>query len=868
MQCLRLFAVLLLFAGMLVPGLAQEELFHVSRDGLLFEHNEALAVDEDSVGFIAGSGDTTLTYTITNIRDAVLHLDPPEVQSDDAGLSVTVDEDAFADLHLEPGASHDFTITINTDGSLEHAQAVGVMVQVYGYVVDDDGESVAYEAAYSYRIAADIDIQAPQWRENFPVLTAITATSATLTVASDETATVSLVILEADAEVPSREQVRAGHDASGDDADMATTFDLPDGDEREVSIAGLEAGTTYQVLIIAEDIFGNLQTAITALNLETTAVPILRVTSGGGTIADESTHAINGAVAGVPGTIAYQLHNDGAQDLSITSITTSEAINVVVGTSPEITQVAADDLQDLEISITAQEPGDWSVQLIITSDDFASPEYRWTMTGVAIAEDDPPAPEALNWLPDYPLLSERSPVSLEFLLRADGVGVAYFVVLNNGAPAPSAQQVRDGVAGDGETTDVVASGDVQLVADDDATVRIGNLDFDTTYDVYFVALSSMGILQADPALLVRSTDAMDEDAPQWSTGYPQVASVGTDTVEIALAADKPGRAYAVALSPSSVPPSAQQVREGVDGEGGSAAAHAALDYTDTVGLRLRGLSDHRQYAIFVVAENTSQVLQSQVQHDDLKAITLFALNAPSIRRSEGFTTVHNGVAPGSAEAWQELRNAMHGQSPQDMRAWYWDSERQRYQEFHADSEDVPLYTALFFAARRALDLDFSGRPHVGSSEMILHQGWNFIGIGAHAESNDGGTVVTQHQLADLQFRGDSDRLLDGEELEASTLTLAWRWDAHSRQYQATNLAAGESLQAGNAYWLYHDRNDDTIILERQAVGDAASATSVPVFNASAYDIVPPPPPGVQANPPVPSAQDAEEAMRIPLHSDH
>ena len=63
--------------------------------------------------------------------------------------------------------------------------------------------------------------------------------------------------------------------------------------------------------------------------------------------------------------------------------------------------------------------------------------------------------------------------------------VAYYVVLSDGAEAPSSKEVKVGTGRGGETA--IASGSIPLIASTEASETITGLSAETPYDVYVVA---------------------------------------------------------------------------------------------------------------------------------------------------------------------------------------------------------------------------------------------------------------------------------------------------------------------------------------------------------------------------------------------
>lgn len=129
-----------------------------------------------------------------------------------------------------------------------------------------------------------------------------------------------------------------------------------------------------------------------------------------------------------------------------------------------------------------------------------------------IADTTPP-----DWITTWPMVD--TPTSSGFTVRAqtNEDGTAYFVVLADGATAPSAAQVKAGT--DASDAPAITSGSIPLSANVEATAAVAGLNPGTAYDVYFVAQDAVPNLQASPALVSVTTLATLTAYQAWAAGF-------------------------------------------------------------------------------------------------------------------------------------------------------------------------------------------------------------------------------------------------------------------------------------------------------------------------------------------------------------
>lgn len=117
-----------------------------------------------------------------------------------------------------------------------------------------------------------------------------------------------------------------------------------------------------------------------------------------------------------------------------------------------------------------------------------------------------------SWTSGYPKAEGATQSSFLAKVNLDVPSTAYFVVLPNGAAAPTAQQVKDGQDATGTAVAANLAGNIACAAGNTEYVSsVSGLTASTTYNVYFVA-EAYGNLQAAP-VVVSVTTSTSTTAP-------------------------------------------------------------------------------------------------------------------------------------------------------------------------------------------------------------------------------------------------------------------------------------------------------------------------------------------------------------------
>jgi large repetitive protein len=163
-------------------------------------------------------------------------------------------------------------------------------------------------------------------------------------------------------------------------------------------------------------------------------------------------------------------------------------------------------------------------------------EFRSFTTGTAQDPDTTP-PVFQNGTPS---VSGTAFTQTTLTVRLDEIGTAFYVVVADGAGAPSSAQVVAGQNSSG--TAALFSGSINATtAAQDFTTNITGLTMGTAYDLYVVARDDEGSpnLQASPTLVDFSTPAFDSDAVLTAAGFV------SEPVDLASTIDTAGEAVDV-----------------------------------------------------------------------------------------------------------------------------------------------------------------------------------------------------------------------------------------------------------------------------------------------------------------------------------
>ena len=216
-----------------------------------------------------------------------------------------------------------------------------------------------------------------------------------------------------------------------------------------------------------------------------------------------------------------------------------------------------------------------------------------------------------EWIATWPQANPLSPTSLTVRAKANEAGTAYYVVLPDGAAAPSSAQVKAGT--DSSNTPVSAAGSLALTTTE-ATAPVGGFSPSTAYDVWFVAQDAAASpnLQVSPTMVDATTQPPDNAPPAWISSWPQATQLSPTSLTIRAKTDETGAAYYVVLATGAAAPNAAQVKAGTDNAGAPALRSGTIPVTANTEAAgsVTGLTADTTYDVWFVAEDAVPNLQA------------------------------------------------------------------------------------------------------------------------------------------------------------------------------------------------------------------------------------------------------------------
>ncbi|MFL3051461.1 MAG: right-handed parallel beta-helix repeat-containing protein, partial [Candidatus Neomarinimicrobiota bacterium] len=215
--------------------------------------------------------------------------------------------------------------------------------------------------------------------------------------------------------------------------------------------------------------------------------------------------------------------------------------------------------------------------------------------------------------------SNISKENFEIKIKTDKAGKVYYVVLSDGATAPTSAEVKAGTGSSGASA--VTSSNATLSAETEKSLSIStSISGNTSYDVYVVVEdnSSSPLLQSSPTLVEVATSA--NTLPLFASGSPSVsvASDGTSAT-LSITADVAGTAYYVLLANNAAEPSATDVKNGTGKAGGSTYTDGNVTITANTAstASFSSLTESTEYDAWIVVEDNSSNIQSSASKIDL-----------------------------------------------------------------------------------------------------------------------------------------------------------------------------------------------------------------------------------------------------------
>jgi len=249
---------------------------------------------------------------------------------------------------------------------------------------------------------------------------------------------------------------------------------------------------------------------------------------------------------------------------------------------------------------------DATSQTLTITGSAGEPVINALTIGTVVGEDT----TAPDWTATWPKVDPLSTTSLTVRANTNEAGNAFYIVLPDGATAPTSAQVKAGT--DSSNTPVSASGILALTANTEATASVGSLSPGTAYDVYFVAEDAIPNLQASPVKVDASTLTPDITAPDWIATWPQAEQLSPTSITVRAQTNETGTAYYVVLADGATAPSAAQVKAGNDSSNSPAtvAGNLALTANTEATGPVTGLTADTSYDVYFIAEDAVPNLQA------------------------------------------------------------------------------------------------------------------------------------------------------------------------------------------------------------------------------------------------------------------
>lgn len=202
--------------------------------------------------------------------------------------------------------------------------------------------------------------------------------------------------------------------------------------------------------------------------------------------------------------------------------------------------------------------------------------------------DSPP----VYW--DEPHVFDVSDTEFKLQMGITKPGYGYYLVQRTGESPPTSEQVKANPTGIFDLRPVGA-----------LWQYVRNLTPETAYDIYVVAETTYGTLQAEPIKL-EVTTMEQTDPPAFILGTPYISYTGKDRIDFDYKLNKAGTVHYLFLSPDAQAPTAEQVVAGVSYEGVPIIRSGQVDFivNDRIPfLYIEGLTPGTTYAIYIVGKS-------------------------------------------------------------------------------------------------------------------------------------------------------------------------------------------------------------------------------------------------------------------------
>ncbi|WP_440875138.1 Ig-like domain-containing protein [Thalassotalea sp. PLHSN55] len=351
-----------------------------------------------------------------------------------------------------------------------------------------------------------VDNIAPVFENSTPSISAITGTGATLSVDLDEDGTVYYVVVANGASAPSANEVKAGTGSGGSGQLGAGNFTTSSTTGSE-AFSGLANSTDYDIYVVAQDDEGspNMQASATKVDFTTidSTAPVF----------ENSTPSI-GTITGTGATLSVDLDEDGtvyyvvvANGASAPSVSEVKA-GTGSGGSGQLANGSFATTSTTGSEAFSGLSGSTAYDIyVVAEDDEGSPNVQASATKVDFTTIDSTAPVFENSTPSIGTITGTG-ATLSVDLDEDGT--VYYVVVANGASAPSVAEVKAGTGTGGSGQ--LASGNFNTSSTTGGEAFSG-LSGSTAYDIYVVAQDDEGSPNVQASATKVDFTTIDSTAP-------------------------------------------------------------------------------------------------------------------------------------------------------------------------------------------------------------------------------------------------------------------------------------------------------------------------------------------------------------------
>jgi acetyltransferase-like isoleucine patch superfamily enzyme len=128
--------------------------------------------------------------------------------------------------------------------------------------------------------------------------------------------------------------------------------------------------------------------------------------------------------------------------------------------------------------------------------------------------------------------------TIDFTVKTDEDGSAYYIVLDNDATVPADSQIKNGQESDNTDVDDTKKGELTLIANTGSVASVTGLIANTAYDIYVLAEDTEGNVTTGKIDVL-----LDSIAPEFADGYPKVENVTETTADLKIQTNEDGKAY-------------------------------------------------------------------------------------------------------------------------------------------------------------------------------------------------------------------------------------------------------------------------------------------------------------------------------------